>query len=158
MFGAPPTPPALVPQQTFVAPQLGAPSGEAGYENGAGDDALPPVSGRESTTFTMAFCGLRTRYCVVCCVIITKLTVCECDISIYPICQKTKLPTHSHRQDPLKLRWGNFEGDDADVGERRERVCLIRVNVYRSSYLYPQSTVPTQRGRVLTEGSGAASL
>ena len=33
-----------------MAPQLGAPSGETGYEDGAGDDALPPVSGRESTT------------------------------------------------------------------------------------------------------------
>ena len=43
LSGAPPTtPPALVPQQTFVAPQLGAPSGEAGY------NALPPVPGRES--------------------------------------------------------------------------------------------------------------
>jgi hypothetical protein len=42
MSGAPPTPPALVPQQTIVAPQLGAPSGEAGY------NALPPVPGRES--------------------------------------------------------------------------------------------------------------
>ncbi len=59
-----------------MAPQLGAPSGEAGYEDGAGDDALPPVSGRESTTFTMAFCyRLRTRYCVVCCVIITTHSV-----------------------------------------------------------------------------------
>jgi hypothetical protein len=27
-----------------MAPQLGAPSGEAGFEDGAGDDALPPVS------------------------------------------------------------------------------------------------------------------
>jgi hypothetical protein len=42
LSGAPPTPPALVPPQTIVAPQLGAPSGEAGY------NALPPVPGRES--------------------------------------------------------------------------------------------------------------
>ena len=83
-----------------MAPQLGAPSGEAGYEDGAGDDALPPVSGRESTTKqwrSATACALtahaflcsvlrryhdrsicyspahllRTRSCVVCCVIIT---------------------------------------------------------------------------------------
>jgi hypothetical protein len=39
MSGAPPTAPAVVKQHTFEAPQLGALSGDAGYEYGAEADA-----------------------------------------------------------------------------------------------------------------------
>ena len=76
MSGAPPTPPALVPQQTFVAPRLGAPSGEAGYE-----DRVPGMTPfhpspavkvlRSNGVLLPPAHLLRTRSCVVCCVIIT---------------------------------------------------------------------------------------
>ena len=48
MSGAPPMAPAVVKQHTFEAPQLGALSGDAGYEYGAEADALPPVPRSES--------------------------------------------------------------------------------------------------------------
>ena len=51
-----------------MAPQLGAPSGEAGYEDGTGDDALPPVSGRESTTKQWR----SATACVVTCIELTQ--------------------------------------------------------------------------------------
>jgi hypothetical protein len=48
MFGAPPTAPLVVEKHTFDAPQLGALSGDAGYEYGAEADALPPAPRSES--------------------------------------------------------------------------------------------------------------